>query len=159
MEFWNHPLALHRNADLAAAAGIAAQRQGKFWEMNDLLFQNPKHDVATLEQHAQALGLDLHKFRSDMIDPEVIERIQEESALADALGAPATPGYVINGKVGQGWGSWRGFRSVVQRELNAANALAAQGMTSAEIRNQRALDNNVDSEVYELYRVNFLEPE
>ena len=29
MEFWNHPLASHRNADLAAAAGIATQQQGK----------------------------------------------------------------------------------------------------------------------------------
>ena len=83
MEFWNHPLASHRNADLAAAAGIAAQQQGKFWEMHDILFENSKHDMATLEQHAQDMGLDLEKFRSDMNDPAVKERIRKEGELTE----------------------------------------------------------------------------
>jgi len=158
IEFWNNPLAIHRDADLAAAAGIAAQRQGRFWEMYDLLFANSRHDIATLEAHAQQLGLDLEKFRSDMNDPAVKQRIQDESSLANALGARATPGYVVNGKVTQGWSSWKGFRSAVQRELTAANELAAQGLGTFEIQNERAIANNIDSEIYQLYLSRILEP-
>lgn len=158
IEFWNNPLAIHRDADLAAAAGIAAQRQGRFWEMYDLMFANSKHDMATLEAHAQQLGLDLERFRSDMNDPAVKQRILDESSLANALGARATPGYVINGKVTQGWSSWKGFRSAVERELTAANALAAEGLGTFEVQNERAIANNVDSEIYQLYLSRILEP-
>lgn len=158
IEFWNNPLEIHRNADVAAAAGIAAQRQGRFWEMHDLLFASSNHDIPTLEEHAQKLGLDLAQFRSDMNDPEVRQRIRDESSLASALGARATPGYVVNGKVSQGWSSWKGFRGMVQRELTAANELAGQGIGSFEIQDQRAIANNIDSETYNLYRNRILEP-
>jgi protein-disulfide isomerase len=158
MEFWNHPLASHRNADLAAAAGIAAQQQGKFWEMHDILFENPKHDMETLEQHAQDLGLDLDKFRSDMNDPAVAERIKREGALTEALGAANTPSFLVNGKVYMGWGSWRSMRGKVERELKAIRELEEEGMDPLEIRSQRELDNFEDSEMYELYRVGVIEP-
>jgi protein-disulfide isomerase len=158
MEFWNHPLASHRNADLAAAAGVAAQQQGKFWEMHDILFENSKHDMATLEQHAQDLGLDLEQFRADMNDPAVKERISNEGALTEALGAPNTPSYLVNGKVYMGWGSWRSMRGKVERELKAVNALAGEGLSASDIRAQRALDNYEDSETYEIYRLAVIEP-
>jgi protein-disulfide isomerase len=158
MEFWNHPLASHRNADLAAAAGVAAQQQGKFWEMHDILFENSKHDMATLEQHAQDLGLDLEKFRSDMNDPAVKERIRKEGELTVALGAANTPSYLVNGKVYMGWGSWRSLKGKVERELKAIEALEDQGMDPLEIRAQREIDNFEDSQMYEYYRVAVIEP-
>jgi len=159
IEVWQHPLAMHHKAEGAAEAAVAAQKQGKFWEMHDMIFQNQDSlEVADLEQHAQDLGLNMDQFRSDMNDPAVKERIRQESALADALGAAATPGFLINGKVSVGWGSWGSFRSKVERELAAANALAEQGMDPFEIRNQRALDNNNDSAAYELYVSSVLMP-
>lgn len=157
MEFWNHPLASHKDADLAAAAGVAAQQQGKFWEMHDMLFESGKHDMPTLEQHAQDLGLDLDQFRSDMSDPALKERIAKEGALTVALGAANTPSYLVNGKVYMGWGSWGSLKRKVERELKAANVLAEEGMDSTEIRSQRELDNFEDSEMYELYRVGVIE--
>lgn len=158
VEFWNHPLDSHKNADLAAAAGIAAQQQDRFWEMNDLLFEKHKHDVATLEQHAQALGLDLEKFRSDMNDPGTKARIQSEGDLTVALGASNTPSYLVNGRVYMGWGSWRSMRGKVERELKEANKLAEEGLNSLEIRSEREFANFEDSEKYELYRVAVIEP-
>jgi protein-disulfide isomerase len=158
IEFWHHPLAIHKTAHEAAAASIAAQKQGKFWEMHDLLFQNGRHDTATLEQHAQTLGLDLERFWADMNSPEVRQRIDDESELADAMGAPRTPGYVINGKVREGWGSWVGLRQQVKRELEEVNRLLDQGMSVEEAHQERALANNDNSETYELYRTRILEP-
>jgi len=159
LELWHHALPTHPAAEVAAAAAIAAQRQGRFWEMHDKIFGNKQRlDGARLEQFAQELGLDLAKFRSDMSDPAVRERIQKEGALADALGAPNTPGIVINGKVSQGWGSWQSFRLRVEQEVAAAKALADQGMDPFVIRNQRAIDNNDNSATYELYRNAILQP-
>lgn len=159
IEIWHRPLAMHRNAETAAAAAVAAQKQGKFWEMHDLIFQNQDSlDVADLEQHAQTLGLDLERFRSDMNDPAVRERIRAESALADELGAQATPGWLINGKVSQGWGSWWSFRRKVELELAAANELAAEDVAPFDIQLERALANHQDSESFELYRTNVLLP-
>jgi protein-disulfide isomerase len=157
IEVWHHALAMHGKAETSAAAAVAAQKQGKFWEMHDLIFQNQDSlDVPDLEQHAQTLGLDMDRFRKDMNDPAIRQRIQQEGALADSLGAPATPGWVINGKVSQGWGSWGAFRTRIAREVEAAGKLAAQGMDAEQIREQRAIDNLTDSESYALYRTNIL---
>lgn len=158
MEFWNNPLAMHRTAEQAAVAALAAQRQGKFWEMHDLLFENVRHDSATLEEHAKTLDLDIEQFNSDLEDPSLTERVRQEAEIAKSLGSGNTPGYFINGKFYRGWASWPHFRNIVEREVNAANKLAQQGMSPAEIQSERALENNSDSETYEVYRINILEP-
>lgn len=38
--FKNFPLKMHKNARAAATAALAADRQGKFWPLHDLLFEN-----------------------------------------------------------------------------------------------------------------------
>lgn len=157
LEVWQRPLEMHSGADRAAAAALAAQRQGKFWEMYDLIFLNfGKTSDSDLEKHAGTLNLDLVQFRADMNDPEILARVQYEHDLADQLGTRATPGWVINGKTSVGWGSWQSFRRKVENELEASRALARDGLSPAEVREQRAIDNNTDSETYELIRSNFL---
>jgi protein-disulfide isomerase len=152
LELWHHALPTHRAAEIAAAAAIAAQRQGRFWERHDKIFGNKQRLDEARWSNWPRTRLDLAKFRSDMSDPALRERIRKEGARADALGAPNTPGFVINGKVSQGWASWPNFRLRVEREVNAAKALAEQGMGHLEIWEQRALENQIDSETYEHYR-------
>jgi len=159
IEFWNNPLEIHSNADLAAKAAIAAQQQGKFWEMHDMLYGNTNHDMATIEQHAEELGLDLPQFKSDINSAAVNDRLKDEIALAKALGARRTPTYFVNGKFREGWGSWIGLKMMVERELKAANTLSEQGLDPSEIQEQRAIDNMYDSEQYELYRRDILHAE
>lgn len=157
IEVYHHAQPEHRNAEIAAAAAIAAQYQGKFWEMYDKIFQDQRAiSDSKLQQYAQELNLDMDQFNTDMDDPKVRERIKNESQLAIALGAPGTPGFFINAKRYPGWASWKYFRSQVERELTAANALAAQGMIPSRVQRQRAIDNSTDSETFELYRVNIL---
>lgn len=153
IEVWQRPLAMHAAAQIAAAAAIAAQQQGKFWEMHDLIINNRGPlNITKLEQFAADLDLDLDQFRAAMNDPAVEERIRDENATAEALGAIRTPGWVINGKVSEGWGSWRGFRQKVERELTAANVLAEAGMDPMKIQVQRAEVNFNDPDKFELYR-------
>ena len=50
----NYPLPFHPNAKPAAEAAMAADEQGKFWEMHDKLFANQQAlDRAALEKYAQ----------------------------------------------------------------------------------------------------------
>ncbi len=52
----NFPLSGHQHAMPAARAALAAGRQGKFWEMNDLLLQNQRHlETADIERYATQL--------------------------------------------------------------------------------------------------------
>lgn len=160
IEVWQRPLEIHSGADQAAAAALAAQRQGKFWEMHDLLYKNfGRTNPADLESYAMSLDLDMDQFRADMNDPEIKARIQREHDLAEQFGARATPGWLINGKMSMGWGSWRGFRLAVEKELNASRALAREGLIPAQVREQRAIANNTDSATFELYRTQILAQE
>lgn len=95
----NFPLSSHIHAMPAARAGLAAGRQGKFWEMNDLLFQNqralePQH----LERYATQLGLDMARFRADMASPEVEAAIQATRREGERLQIQGTPSIYINGR-------------------------------------------------------------
>src|SRR3954463_5160792 len=62
--FFRHfPLPFHQDAPLASEAALAAEAQGKFWEMHDKLFADQKAiKRPDLERHAKELGLDMGKF-------------------------------------------------------------------------------------------------
>jgi protein-disulfide isomerase len=93
------PLAMHPHSELAAGAAVAAEMQGKFWEMHDLLFANGSRlEPSDLEEYARAIGLDLDRFRQDVASPVVKERIAADRKLADDLGVRATPTIFINGR-------------------------------------------------------------
>ena len=65
MYFRHNPLPFHPDAPLAAEAALAAQDQGKFWEMHDKLFTNQQNiKRPDLEKYAGELGLDMGKFKS-----------------------------------------------------------------------------------------------
>ncbi|HEX3770984.1 MAG TPA: thioredoxin domain-containing protein [Polyangiaceae bacterium] len=92
------PLAMHPHGEIAARAAIAAQAQGKFWEMHRLLFASgDKLDQASLEGYAASLGLDLDRFRADMQSAETKARIDADRKLGDALNVKGTPTIFING--------------------------------------------------------------
>jgi protein-disulfide isomerase len=91
------PLAMHPAARGAALAAEAARRQGKFWEMHDLLFANAAElGAQKYAELAARVGLDLARFESDLASPEVAARIDADIAEGDAIGVDGTPFFVIN---------------------------------------------------------------
>jgi predicted DsbA family dithiol-disulfide isomerase len=90
---------LHPNAELAARAAAAAQRQGKFWPMHDRLFahrmQQEREDMI---DHAAALGLDTQRFEADLDSVEVKNRVLADLADAIRLRLRGTPTFIINGR-------------------------------------------------------------
>jgi predicted DsbA family dithiol-disulfide isomerase len=95
--FKNFPLSSHAEARPAAAAALAAARQGKFWPMHDLLFEHQdKMGSADLEKYARELKLDLGKWQSELAGAG--ERVDADRAEGLALHIDHTPTIYIGGR-------------------------------------------------------------
>jgi protein-disulfide isomerase len=92
-------VSIHHNAMLAAKAAAAAQKQGKFWEMQEKLFTNQNAlGEQQIKQYAQEIGLDLTKFEADIKSAEVQKQVQDDIDLANKLQINGTPALFVNGK-------------------------------------------------------------
>ena len=102
--FVNTPLPDH-DKDLAATQAVeAADLQGKFWEMHDLLYEKqiawakltPAAFESWVAQQAAGLGLDLAKFQSDFTGETVANRIKlvAQSGTGQSLVPPI---FFVNG--------------------------------------------------------------
>jgi predicted DsbA family dithiol-disulfide isomerase len=93
------PLSMHPHGESSARAAIAAQAQGKFWEMHDQLFTHGDHlDDVDILKYAAAVGLDLDRFRADLQSPATKARLDADRKLGDALNVKGTPTIFINGR-------------------------------------------------------------
>lgn len=104
-QFSNFPLSsIHQNAFASARAAEAADKQGKFWEMHDLLYEKQQdwstsNNAKSLFQgYASQLGLDITKFDTDYSSNEVNDVINADIKAAQAIGADSTPTFVLEGK-------------------------------------------------------------
>ncbi len=98
---WRHlPLNdVHPHAQIAAEAAEAAARQGKFWEMHDVLLDNQADlRVPALLANAVDLGLDLERFEADLRRRAGASRIAEDVDSADLSGVSGTPTFFVNGQ-------------------------------------------------------------
>ncbi|MEJ7624011.1 MAG: thioredoxin domain-containing protein [Pyrinomonadaceae bacterium] len=98
----NYPLEMHDKAYDAAVAAEAAGLQGKFWDMQNLLFTNQKNWVSsntykqTFKEYAGKLGLDVAKWENDIIGLPAKTRVDADKSRAKALGIAGTPTLYIN---------------------------------------------------------------
>lgn len=98
--FKHFPLtSIHKNARPAALAAMAAQRQGKFWDYHDMLFQNQqKLEGSDLVAWARVVGLNEAQFVKDMADPALADRLAAEVREATLAGVQGTPTLFLNGR-------------------------------------------------------------
>jgi protein-disulfide isomerase len=116
--FKNLPLSMHPKAPAAAAAAEAAHRQGKFWEMHDMIFADQRAmSPEKYLEYAKKLGLDVDRFKKDMDSAEVRQRIQADAAEAARLGVTGTPAFFINGRFVSGAQPYETFKSMIDQEL------------------------------------------
>lgn len=88
----------HEYALPAALAAEAADRQQRFWEMHDLIFENQ----AMLGEHmfpelAKALKLNMAAFTSDMLDEVLQAKVQADFESGMRSGVNGTPSFYMNG--------------------------------------------------------------
>ncbi len=98
------PLQQHPNAVPASKASEAAGKQGKFWEMYQLLFttqadwEGTKDAKAFFLGYAKKLNLDTEKFSTDFDSPEAAKKIDDDYKSGIRAGVNSTPSFYINGK-------------------------------------------------------------
>lgn len=118
LEFRHKPLPTHPNARLSAAAAIAADRQGKFWDFANRLVDEPgRRGMDAMEAHATALGLDLLRFRRDLEDPATRARIDADIAEAERIGARGIPTTYVNGRELVGVRAVESYTRLIDEEL------------------------------------------
>jgi protein-disulfide isomerase len=110
---------IHANAEFAAEAAQAAGKQGKFWEMHDLLFEKQdewasvNNPESMFESYATLLGISIEKFKTDINSKEVIDFVRAERASAIKLKLSGTPTFFVNGQQIQNPSSVDAFRIII----------------------------------------------
>lgn len=112
---------IHPNALPAARAAEAAGRQGKFWEMYDLLFVNQKEWSSAADPlksifpaYAGRIGLDVEQFKKDMSDSTLDDKITTDRETGNELKISGTPSFFLNGKKLENPGSLDALRKAIE---------------------------------------------
>jgi protein-disulfide isomerase len=116
--FKQFPLDTHSQAALAAAAAVAAHRQGKFWPMHDALFAH-RRELSRRSILALALnaGLEIKRFELDLDSPETKKAVASDIQDGDRAGVEGTPSIFINGRKYNGGLDLPVIRTVIDDEL------------------------------------------
>ena len=114
---------VHQTAELAAEAALAADDQGKFWELHDLMMANQDDlsEKALLDYGARA-GLDVKKLKTALERRSYKKAVEEEMDAGKQADVKGTPCFFINGKQFTGAQPIENFR----KEIDAALAAAAK---------------------------------
>lgn len=132
--FKHYPLPSHANAEPAAKAAVAAHRQGKFWEMHDMMFANQAAlGSDALAGYARSLGLDLAKYTADIADVAVAKVMIAQIAAGRVLEVSTTPTAFVNGRLVTGAKSEVELRGILDEELAIAKKLVAAGTPRANV--------------------------
>jgi protein-disulfide isomerase len=120
MVFKHFPLSMHKFAQKAAVASIAARNQGKFWPLHDQLFANySKLNDAKIRELAESVGLDMARFDKDMANPALLQEVNNDMQLGVKAGVRGTPAVYINGRQLKDR-SVKGFKQTIDAELRKA---------------------------------------
>jgi len=93
------PATMHPNALPSSKAAVAAGKQGKFWEMHDIIFKNNRElSYDKLKEYAGQVGIDVARWEKDFNSPDVQQAIDKELADGRAADVQGTPTFFVNGK-------------------------------------------------------------
>jgi protein-disulfide isomerase len=118
------PLPQHKNAYASAIAAEAAGKQGKFWEMHDVIFehqadwQDLEDPTALFTEYAKTLGLSLTQFATDLKDTDGVLHAKAEASLKEGekTGTQGTPTFFVNGKMIDNPRSYEAFTAILKNK-------------------------------------------
>lgn len=118
------PLAGHRNSMTSALAVESAGKQGRYWEMHDLVFEKQRDwgerksaDKTIFEKYAKQLNLNMEQFKRDRDSKEVKSRVIRDRNFGNRLGINGTPTFFLNGKKIQNPRGYEAFKSLIDNAL------------------------------------------
>ncbi len=125
--FKQFPLEIHPQADLAAAAAIAAHKQGKFWPMHDAMFAH-RNDLSrkSILLMAKENGLNVDRFESDLDSTEVRETVVRDVQDGDRAHVEGTPTLFISGQRYNGQVTLASLKPIIDAELAGPQTASAK---------------------------------
>ncbi len=113
-------LPVHKQARLAAEASLAADAQGKFWELHDAMLAN-QEDLSrdAILGYARQAGLDVGKLANALDQHTYAKALSDEENAAKEIGVQATPTFLINGQEVRGAVPPEMFRQAIDEALAA----------------------------------------
>ncbi len=86
----------HQGSCIDAKYAIAAEKQGKFWDMNDILFQHKPKTEEEILKLIEGKDFDVEKLQEDANSTETSKQIKAEIDDAHKRGINGTPTTMIN---------------------------------------------------------------
>ena len=118
------PLSGHKNGMASALAVEAAGKQGKYWEMHDILFEQQRNwgeqsspNPVIFERYAEQLDLNIEQFKQDVNSKAVKDRVVKDRNFANQLGVNSTPTFFLNGEKIQNPRGYEAFKSLIDKAL------------------------------------------
>jgi protein-disulfide isomerase len=128
------PLPFHREARPASLAALAAHRQGKFFEYQDLVWEaRGQFSEEDLYAYAEALGLDLERFENDRTGADVAAELARHEALAERFGVNGVPQFYVNGESLRGARPFDSFEFEINEQLERGKILLSRGAKPVEL--------------------------
>jgi protein-disulfide isomerase len=123
--FKEFPLDTHAQAPLAAAAALAAHKQGKFWPMYAGLFAQQgnlsRRGVLAL---ATGMGLDTKQFQADLDSAAIKQAVERDMNDGEHIGVDSTPTLFLNGQRYNGPITLAALKPVLDQELKQPGKIA-----------------------------------
>lgn len=140
-KYYDFPLPMHHNTQLASNAAACADEQGKFWQMHDQLYggqdawglnpdgatqvtDNPK---SVFMGYAKAIGLNTTQFEQCFDSRKYQSRVDANAAEGFRRNVNQTPTFFINGKMMPGALPY----DVIKQAVDDATAAAAKAPATA----------------------------
>lgn len=116
--FKNLPLSFHPHAQKAAEAWLCANKQWKFWEMHDKMFENQKDlSIASYKKWAWELWMDQAKFDKCLDSWETVDQVKAHADQAWAFWIQWTPWIFVNDKFVNWAYPYATFEKLIDAEL------------------------------------------
>ena len=116
--FRDFPLPFHQQAMKAHEASYCAGDQGRYWEMNQKLFNNQQAlDTEHLSAYAQELGLDTDQFRRCLDSGAYATQVNQNRYAGEQAGVSGTPTFFVNGRMVVGAVPFSYMQRIIEKEL------------------------------------------
>jgi len=119
------PLPGHKNSMTSALAVEAAGKQGKYWEMHDIVFENQKDwgeqrfaDPKIFENYARQIELDMDRYSQDIRSQELRDRVERDRRAGQRLGITGTPTFFLNGEKIETPRGYENFKALIQSTIS-----------------------------------------
>jgi protein-disulfide isomerase len=115
------PLPMHPHAQTAALASLAADEQGKFWDLYYKMFANYRQlSQENILKWAAELGVNVDKFKADMQSGKNQATVKKDLEDGELAGVSGTPTFFVNGKRYNGPVDLASLKPILDQEIKGS---------------------------------------